>query len=87
VRLVGRRGIRLEWLVDGGLEAGKDTEAQLRRDSELFVRGLCQRKGAPSPNELAQWSLAENAEAMRRWSSGVGCRRVARGSWRGGPWS
>ena len=37
---VGRRGIiRLEWLVGVGLEAGeRDSEARLRRDSELVVR-------------------------------------------------
>ena len=34
--LVGRRGIRLEWLVDEVLEAGeRDSEARLRRDSEF----------------------------------------------------
>ena len=29
-------------------------------------------KGAPSPNEFAKRSLAENTEAMRRWSAGGG---------------
>ena len=38
------------------------------------------RKGATSPNELSKRSLAENTEAMRRWSArGGGYRRVARG--------
>jgi len=30
------------------------------------------RKGAPSPNEFAKRSLAENTQAMRRWSAGGG---------------
>ena len=34
----GRRGIRLEWLIDEGLEAGKRDSEAMRRDSELVVR-------------------------------------------------
>ena len=34
-----------------------------------FENGV-DRRGATSPNEFAKRSLAENAEAMRRWSAG-----------------
>ena len=34
-----------------------------------FENGV-DRRGAPSPNEFEKRSLAENTEAMRRWSAG-----------------
>jgi len=35
-----------------------------------FENGV-DRKGAPSPTEFAKRSLAENTQAMRRWSAGT----------------
>ena len=37
---------------------------------EFVVRECVDRKGAPSPNEFAKRSLAENTKTMRRWSAG-----------------
>ena len=37
--------------------------------SSSFESGF-DRKGTPSPNEFTKGSLAENTEAIRRWSAG-----------------
>ena len=58
------------WLMKGlrQVSGTQKRDCATTRNSS-FENGV-DRKGAPSPNEFATRSLAENTEAVRRWSSG-----------------
>ena len=56
--LAGRRGTGLEWLVDERFEAGEwDSEARLRRDSELVVREWSRSQGCPLAERVCKTAV------------------------------
>jgi len=58
------------WLMRGLRQVSGTPKRDCAATRNSWFENGVDRRGAPSPNEFAKRSLAENTEAMRRWSAG-----------------
>ena len=58
------------WLMEGLRQVSGTPKRDCAATRNSSFENGADRRGAPSPSEFAKRSLAENTEAMRRWSAG-----------------